>query len=166
MAPPPSPTLTPHPTTSAPALEFPTTDQSGTGRAVLRALRPHQWVKNVLVLVPLVTSHQIVEPSKVAAALVALAAFCLCASGGYVVNDLLDREADRRHPTKRLRPFASGSLSTRAGVVMAAALLVLSLGVALLTRSAGFVGAVALYFTVSVLYSVWLKEKLLLDVLV
>jgi 4-hydroxybenzoate polyprenyltransferase len=135
-------------------------------RAALGALRPHQWVKNVLVVVPLVTSHQLVDPARVAATLAAVAAFCLCASGGYVVNDLLDRDADRRHPAKRHRPLASGRLSPRAGVAMAATLPLLSLALAAVTGSGGFVAALVVYFLASVLYSAWLKQKLLLDVIV
>lgn len=134
--------------------------------SVLTALRPHQWVKNVLVIVPLVTSHQLTDPSKVLAALAAFVAFCLCASGGYVVNDLLDREADRAHPVKRRRPFASGRLSVSAGVVLAVALPLAALGVAAGIGSARFVAALAAYCAVSLLYSAWLKQKLLLDVIV
>lgn len=134
--------------------------------SVLSALRPHQWVKNVLVIVPLVTSHQITDPSKALAALAAFVAFCLCASGGYVVNDLLDRDADRAHPVKRRRPFASGRLSLKAGVALAVALPLAALAVAAGIGSARFVAALAAYFAVSLLYSAWLKQKLLLDVIV
>src|SRR5688500_10842947 len=104
---PPSPISPPQSAVATPDADTPIELPRSAMRAVVGAMRPHQWVKNVLVVVPLVTSHQILDPSKVRASLVALVAFCFCASAGYVVNDLLDRDADRRHPTKRRRPFAS-----------------------------------------------------------
>src|SRR5687768_10595309 len=94
--------------------------RAGGAGAVLRALRPVQWVKNLLVAVPLVLAHQISNREKLFDVLLAVAAFCLCASAVYVLNDLIDREADRHHPRKRHRPFASGQLSTGTGVVMIA----------------------------------------------
>ena len=77
-------------------------------RSVLAALRPQQWVKNVLVFVPLVTSHNVFHFGLAIAAAIAFVCFCLCASAVYVLNDLADINADRRHPVKRKRPFASG----------------------------------------------------------
>ncbi len=88
--------------------EFPR--PAGGARAVGRVLRPHQWVKNLIVLVPLVTSHQLARPAGVRPGLLAFVAFCLCASGVYVLNDILDVEADRLHPAKRLRPLAAGQV--------------------------------------------------------
>jgi hypothetical protein len=77
----------------------------------LRALRPYQWIKNVLVLVPLLAAHRAGDFHLAGSGLLALGAFCLCASSVYVLNDLLDLEADRAHPRKRKRPFAAGDLS-------------------------------------------------------
>ena len=79
--------------------------------ALVRVLRPHQWVKNLLVLVPILLDHRLTEADVVARGLTAFTAFCLAASGGYILNDLLDVHADRAHPTKRQRPFASGALA-------------------------------------------------------
>ena len=135
-------------------------------RAILKAVRPHQWSKNVLVLVPLLTSHEVTNVAKVKVAAISFLAFCLCASGVYVVNDLLDREADRLHPTKRYRPFASGALSPRVGLFLAVLLPLLAAGAALATGSIGFLGVLAAYYLCSSLYSLWLKNKLLLDVIV
>lgn len=105
----------------------------GTGglRTWLRAMRLHQWLKNLLVFVPLVTAFRIGDPAALMAALFAFVAFGLVASGGYLVNDLLDLSADRRHPAKYRRPFASGELSVPAGAAMAAALFACGLGLAL-----------------------------------
>ena len=97
----------------------------------LRAMRLHQWLKNLLVFVPLVTAFRIGDPAALMAALFAFVAFGLVASGGYLVNDLLDLSADRRHPAKYRRPFASGELSVPAGAAMAAALFACGLGLAL-----------------------------------
>jgi 4-hydroxybenzoate polyprenyltransferase len=88
-------------------------------RALLRALRPHQWLKNLLVLAPVLAAHRIGIDS-LAVALTAFASFSLCASGGYVFNDLLDIASDRQHARKRQRPFASADLSVTTGIVLLA----------------------------------------------
>jgi 4-hydroxybenzoate polyprenyltransferase len=133
-------------------------------RAMLRALRPQQWLKNTLLFVPLLLAHTVLDLERLRDVALGFAAFCLCASGGYVLNDLLDREADRQHPRKRARPFASGTLSARQGALLAAALtgggLALSLAV-----GAPFAGMLVLYLALTISYSLWLKEKLFLDVL-
>src|SRR5262245_39805542 len=95
------------------------------GTAVVALLRPHQWLKNGVVLAPLVFAHRLLDPHAVALTLVAVAACCALSSAGYALNDLLDAEADRLHPVKRFRPIASGELSPADGVlvlVMAAGL--------------------------------------------
>jgi 4-hydroxybenzoate polyprenyltransferase len=81
------------------------------GSAVFRLLRPHQWSKNLLVLLPVLVSHNWSNPGAWRAALAAFVAFCLAASSVYVLNDLRDRVSDRRHPRKSRRPFASGDLA-------------------------------------------------------
>ena len=78
-------------------------------------MRPHQWVKNLLVFVPILLDHRLTQPDVVARGALAFVAFSLAASGAYVLNDILDLEADRSHPTKRHRPFASGALSPASG---------------------------------------------------
>src|SRR6185369_6975291 len=100
--------------------------QSSKLLALFRSLRPHQWVKNLIIFVPLLTSHQITNWPLFLAALWAFVAFCLCASGVYVLNDLMDLDADRHHPTKRTRPFAAGDLPLPVGLVLVPLLLVLS----------------------------------------
>lgn len=139
------------------------------GRAaagMLKALRPHQWFKNVLVVVPLVLAHAAENPTKLFATLLAIAAFCGCASAVYVCNDLLDLEADRHHPRKRHRPFASGALSIPAGVGLLAMLLIAAFSLAVLTFRWPFVGMLGLYFLMSSSYSFYFKRKLLVDVVI
>jgi 4-hydroxybenzoate polyprenyltransferase len=132
-------------------------------RAFIKALRPHQWAKNLLIFVPLLCSHALSTSSL----LIALAAFCcfsLTASSAYIVNDLLDIETDRRHPRKRLRPFASGDLSAFAGIFIAALCLVVGLGVGR-ELPGGFYGWLLVYLATTLAYSSYLKRIALVDVL-
>ncbi len=130
----------------------------------LRAVRLHQWVKNVLVFVPLLLTHNVTDVSALSETFLAFFAFCLCASSVYVLNDLLDLEADRHHARKRFRPFASGTLPIRFGLVLAPVLL---LGAALLGLwvSPAFLGALGLYYVSTLSYSLYLKRKPIIDVL-
>jgi 4-hydroxybenzoate polyprenyltransferase len=132
--------------------------------ALVRALRPHQWAKNLLLLVPLLASHRIGEMSSTLDTLLAFVAFCLCASSAYVLNDLLDLEADRSHPRKRTRPLASGDLPLIAGVVLGPALLLSATGLALLL-SPMFQATLALYYVGTIMYSVVLKQRVMVDVI-
>jgi len=129
----------------------------------LMALRPQQWLKNILVFVPLFAAHVFTEPILLIRTVITFVAFCCCASSGYLLNDLCDLPADRRHPSKRLRPFAAGRLSLAYGLVTAPALLVLG---CLLARLLSWwsVGFLLLYFTLTVAYSLRLKRVVLLDV--
>ncbi len=131
-----------------------------------RALRVHQWVKNVLVFVPMVVAHRIFDLETVLSSLYAFLAFSLCASSAYIVNDLLDLESDRQHPYKRTRPFASGAFEIRTGVLMAPALLAASLLIAALLLPPLFLVELLLYFALTLAYSLWLKRVVILDVLV
>ena len=134
-------------------------------KAFFRALRLHQWSKNGLVIVPLLAAHHLNHPTAVLASLIAMSAFCLCASSVYVLNDLLDIEADRAHPRKCKRPFASGELPLSAGIVMAPTLLILAFGLgAFLPVS--FIIVLGGYYALTVAYSLFLKGKVLLDALV
>lgn len=135
----------------------------GGWRTWLAALRPHQWLKNALVFVPLLAAHQVFVEHAVARALTAFAAFCLCASAAYVLNDLLDLEADRHHPRKRRRPFAAGTLSLRGGLVATALLIAAAFAVAA-TLSAEFVLALLVYALATLAYSLALKRIAMLDV--
>lgn len=134
-------------------------------RSAVKALRPHQWVKNLLVFVPLFLAHQTDQLSKAGLACVAFAAFCCCASAIYVLNDLLDIESDRRHATKCRRPFAAGKLSPAAGLALSPALGLLGLIVAGHFVSMQFCGLLALYVLLTTAYSLFLKKQAVLDVL-
>ncbi|MEM1353849.1 MAG: UbiA family prenyltransferase [Planctomycetota bacterium] len=146
-------------------LSFSTTHaRPGSTLDSLRALRPHQWVKNVLVLLALFFSHQAADLSLWPAAISAFVSFCFGASAVYLVNDLLDLEADRAHRTKRRRPLASGRLAIPTALALAAGLTVGSLALALLVTPT-LMWIVVLYLVVTTLYSVDLKRRLLVDVL-
>ena len=134
----------------------------GRTRAMLRAMRPHQWSKNALLFLPMLAAH---NPSTLGALLLGFFAFCFTASAVYVINDLVDLPADRAHPRKRLRPFASGELSAATGLVMAGGLLLGASILGALTGNLLFLGVLALYLLLTFAYSLWLKRKLLVDVL-
>jgi 4-hydroxybenzoate polyprenyltransferase len=132
---------------------------------VVRAIRPYQWVKNLLLFVPILMSHKLSDHARVTHAMLGFVAFCLCASASYVLNDLWDREHDRHHPVKRQRPFAAGRLSSGIGVVMILALFAAGVAVAmLLVKSPTFTSMLLLYAVITTVYSFWLKSRLLLDV--
>jgi 4-hydroxybenzoate polyprenyltransferase len=134
-------------------------------RVHLRSLRIYQWLKNVLVFVPLVAAHRFYEIPLLASTCLAFVSFGLCASSVYVLNDLLDLPDDRRHPTKRHRPFASGVLPLAAGLWMIPSLLGLSMGIGLiLPRS--FLAMLGIYYALTLAYSMWLKRLIALDVIV
>ena len=133
-------------------------------KAVLASLRPRQWVKNLFVLAGLVFAQKLLTPL-VWPALAAFALFCALSGAVYLFNDVADRDQDRLHPQKRLRPVASGALGTRPALGIAAGLLVGSLALGFLL-SRGF-GVVALAYAVLLLaYSAWLKHVVIVDVLV
>lgn len=133
--------------------------------AVLRTIRPYQWVKNLIIFVPLLTSHQLTKLPLVVNAAWAFAAFSLCASAVYVLNDLLDLDADRHHPAKRRRPFAAGDLPLSVGLGMVPLLLAGGLGLSA-GLSVSFLGVVLLYLVLTTAYSCRLKQVALLDVFV
>ena len=134
-------------------------------KAFFRALRPHQWAKNGLVIVPLLAAQHVNNPSAVLLAVLAVVAFCLCASSVYVLNDLLDLAADRVNPRKCKRPFAAGHLPLSAGFIMAPALLGLAFGIAALLPA--YFGAVlGGYYALTLAYSFALKGQVLIDALV
>ena len=130
---------------------------------MLKEMRVHQWVKNVLIFVPLLTAHRFTDAGAIMAACIAFASFNLCASSVYLLNDMLDLDADRRHARKRTRPFASGNLSLSFGIFMTVALLVAGGGLAaLLPWRFGVV--LAAYLAATLAYSFSLKRMALVDV--
>lgn len=131
-------------------------------RPLLRLLRPHQWAKNALVGVALLAAHRF-TPAAALQVLLAAVAFSACASAAYIVNDLVDIQADRGHPSKRMRPFASGDASFTAAATLIVLCLLLAFAVAALI-SVEFLGVLALYLALTTAYSLLLKRKLLIDV--
>jgi 4-hydroxybenzoate polyprenyltransferase len=130
---------------------------------LLRALRPHQWIKNAFVFAALVFSRNLTNPTLGLRALVIFGAFSLVASSIYLVNDVADYERDRVHPKKRLRPIAAGLVSRRLALIVAALLGPTGLAVGFaLDTSAGVV--LTTYGVMNLAYSLWLKHIVLLDV--
>jgi 4-hydroxybenzoate polyprenyltransferase/phosphoserine phosphatase len=134
-------------------------------RSLWKELRPHQWAKNALVAVPLLAGHEIFNLSKLVATCSAFVAFCLCASGVYVLNDMLDLDADRRHPTKRRRPVAAGELSIPGATLLVVATLGAGLGGATAVLPAKAAALLLLYVLLATAYSLVLKRKMMVDVL-
>lgn len=132
-------------------------------KVILKAIRLHQWAKNALIFVPLLAAHQVMDPQRVIDTLLAFVAFGCCASFSYIINDIGDLDADRKHHSKFRRPFASGAMSIPAGIVLALALLtvtvLLSVGL-----SNGFMLTLLAYFLTTNAYTLRLKYIPVLDV--
>lgn len=128
----------------------------------LRAMRPHQWAKNLLVFFPLLAAH-LFTLGALAEAVFAFVAFSLVASSVYLLNDLLDIGSDRAHPRKRARPLASGALPVPMGMAMVPLLLLAGIGVALVLPAL-FMLVLAAYYLLTISYSLWLKRKPIVDI--
>lgn len=128
-----------------------------------KALRFHQYVKNILVFVPLVTAHKITDPLIVLKTSIAFLSFCLCASGAYLINDYFDLQNDRLHPKKCIRPFASGELPLIKGMFFVPCLVLSSFLLAFYLSKAFFF-TIAMYFIMTIMYSLWIKRIAILDV--
>lgn len=131
-------------------------------RGLLKALRPHQWVKNLLLVLPLIAAHRF-DLATLVPILIGIVAFSAAASSIYIVNDLMDLEADRLHPTKCNRPLASGAVPIQAGMAACAALGAFALTLAA-TLNAAFFGIVMLYMSLSLAYSLRLKRMRWVDI--
>lgn len=129
------------------------------------AMRPQQWIKNVLLFAPLVLAHKVTDQSKLMAALYAFVAFSLCASCMYVLNDLFDLKTDRDHPKKCRRPLASGALSRGTAIFLVVMLAVGGTSIASGLLPHRFLMALGVYLVVTTLYSAWLKKQIIADVL-
>lgn len=129
-----------------------------------RAMRPHQWAKNVLVFVPAIAAHSIVGFDTLRTSALTFVAFSLCASAIYIVNDVSDIQTDRLHPRKRTRPFAAGELGIPVGCMAAASLLSLSIVLAALGVSWQLAAALVAYVSVTTAYSLKLKQMPVVDV--
>jgi 4-hydroxybenzoate polyprenyltransferase/phosphoserine phosphatase len=133
----------------------------GVWRPWLKLLRVHQYAKNLLVAVPLVASHEI-TPRNVVLTLAAMLAYSLCASSGYIVNDLVDLDADRKHPTKRRRPLANGTVSILAAPIVVMLLLLSAFTLAIAIGWL-FAGVLAFYLVLTEVYTLSLKRKMVVD---
>ncbi|HEX4330811.1 MAG TPA: UbiA family prenyltransferase [Usitatibacter sp.] len=133
--------------------------------AIVRSLRIYQWAKNILLLVPLLTAHLLLDPDALLAATLAFIAFSLAASAVYVANDVTDLQDDRRHPTKRTRPLASGEMHIGDAIILVPALLAAAFALAT-QLPAGFGFLLAAYLATNLAYSLGLKRVPLLDVFV
>jgi 4-hydroxybenzoate polyprenyltransferase len=130
--------------------------------AWMRALRLHHWSKNLLLFVPLVVGHAYQSPQNIALAGAGFVILCILSSATYLVNDLADLEADRRHPTRRRRPFASGDLPVVAGLIAAPLMIVAALAAAF-ALSPAFAVALFAYLALTCVYSFALKRVALID---
>jgi 4-hydroxybenzoate polyprenyltransferase/phosphoserine phosphatase len=129
----------------------------------IRALRPHQWLKNLLLLVPAFTAHRF-DSAAALACFIAFLSFSLCASSVYLLNDLLDLRSDRAHPSKRHRPFAAGRIDLLHGTIMFAACLAASVLVAF-ALPWQFMLVLGVYYVLTGAYSTYLKRQAIVDVL-
>jgi len=131
---------------------------------LVKAARVHQWVKNLLIFIPLVAAHAVGDSERLLQAIMAFIAFCLCASATYIANDLLDLDADRAHHSKKNRPFAAGRIPISYGIAIAALFLISSL---LLSLALPWRFSVLLlgYLSCTLAYSFALKRKVVVDVI-
>jgi UbiA prenyltransferase family len=145
--------------------ERPTPRTRSTAFALLVAMRPGEWIKNVLVFAGIVFAKKFDEPAQVADAVCTFIAFCAIASAGYLFNDLSDIDHDRRHPDKRFRPIPAGEIQPSVAWASAGLLAVIGIDVALVGASLEVAGLVALYGLATVAYSLGLKRLVIIDVM-
>jgi 4-hydroxybenzoate polyprenyltransferase/phosphoserine phosphatase len=134
-------------------------------KTLTKALRVHQWVKNLLIFVPLIMAH-VFSAELFLKAVLAFFSFSFCASSVYLLNDLLDIESDRVHPRKKKRPFAAGTLPIPLGIAIAPMLLVVSFAIAWIFLPLNFLLLLGFYYALTTCYSFFLKRIVILDVLV
>ena len=131
----------------------------------VNALRPHQWVKNILLFFPAVVSVQIFSTNIFKTLCISFIAFCLVASSGYLFNDLLDLEVDRNHPDKKTRPLAAGQISVLYSKILIPVLLIIAFLIAFLFVNIKFFLILSVYFLLTAIYSLFLKRKMIVDIL-
>ena len=134
--------------------------------ALVRALRPRQWVKNVLVLAAPLAAGQVFQPEVLRPTLAAFVLFCVCASGVYLVNDSIDVEEDRRHPKKRFRPIAAGLVSRPLAIGLAVVLFAVGLTAAVLLTRPALAGLLGAYVVIQLAYCAFLKNQPVIDLAV
>lgn len=140
------------------------TDRRPLALSLVLALRPRQWTKNLIVFAGVIFGERLLDPTALLNAALAFVVFCLLSGVVYLVNDVRDRDADRLHPVKSRRPIASGDISVEQALSFAAALAVVAVGAAF-WLSPAFGGVGVAYLVLLVVYSLWLKHLVILDVL-
>lgn len=131
-------------------------------KAALKMFRMHQWLKNLLMFVPMIAAHEVLDLQNWIFVVLGFLSFSFCASTVYILNDLLDLESDRQHPTKKNRPFASGSISIKTGVITAPLMMLISIAIGTFIGTS-FLSWLGVYFLITCLYSVKLKQIVLID---
>lgn len=147
-----------------PGIEVIAPRERSKNKAIIKALRPHQWAKNALLFLPAILAHQYGDLGVMFQVALAFACFSLCASSVYVFNDLLDLEQDRVHRSKRKRPFAAGRLSIPFGLALGTGCLGIGVLSALILLPIEFTGVLLGYVIITSAYSVYLKRKMIVDV--
>ncbi|MBX6770099.1 MAG: decaprenyl-phosphate phosphoribosyltransferase [Chloroflexi bacterium] len=148
-----------------PAVALPRPARPSLFLGLLRACRPKQWSKNVLLFFGLIFALKLTDPVLVGRAIAGFLVFCAASSGVYIINDLVDLEQDRLHPRKRLRPLAAGIITPGQAISLASILLVGAM-VAGLALGTGFAALTILYVVLTILYSLRLKHVVLIDVFI
>ncbi len=134
-------------------------------RPAVKSLRVYQWSKNLLVFVPVAMAHRVLEWERMSQVMIAFAVLSMCASGSYILNDLLDLPADRAHPIKKMRPFAAGSLPIPVGVVIMVSLIGTGIVAASILLPVQFTLLLALYLVTTTAYSVYIKTLVIADII-
>jgi decaprenyl-phosphate phosphoribosyltransferase len=145
------------------SLRAPRTARGGLVLGVVRAARPRQWVKNLLVVAVPLAAGALLRPSVAIATAVAFACFTLTSAGIYLINDVCDVDEDRHHPTKRLRPIAAGVVPVRLAAGLGGCLVAAGVLTGLLALSAPFAAVVGSYAALSLSYSLWLRDQAVVD---
>jgi 4-hydroxybenzoate polyprenyltransferase len=130
---------------------------------LLKLARPKQWIKNLFVFAPVLFSGHVFDPNYLLTAISAFIVFCLVSSSVYVINDIMDVESDRVHPKKKFRPIASGEVSIKQAIIYAVILLV-PVAASFFFERTIFSFIILLYFITNLIYSLWIKSVVLLDV--
>lgn len=130
------------------------------------AVRPTHWIKNIIVFAAPVASMKLTDPPACRHAMLAFVAFCMAASATYLINDVLDRESDAAHPTKRSRPIARGAIRPSVALALALGLIAFAVGFSFLLLGNAVTGVVGFYFLLTLSYSVALKQSVILDVMI
>jgi 4-hydroxybenzoate polyprenyltransferase len=134
-------------------------------KAIIREMRPRQWAKNVFIFAALVFDEQLTQKEPLLRTIAGFILLCLISSAVYIMNDVADMESDRQHPTKRNRPIAAGQLSVPLALVLAVAMAAFALAAGFALEP-GFGWIITLYFVINLLYSLWLKHKPIIDVMI